>query len=255
MPPIAIALAGLPPDADPRAIFERASALGFRALALDATRRGLRPRDLDRSARRDLAAALRRAQLQLAGVDLFIPPEHFSDPARADRALDAALRAIEFTGEIAPLTDRPAGFRPPLAIEAPRVASAAGALRALEQAAERHGVVLADAAWPPLESTTPTGVRAIALDPAAVLLAGADPSAELIRHASRLAQARLSDLSPAGRVAPAVTPGGRLATSDYLLSIVGSGHAGPALLDLRNVPQPLEAAERFASKFLQPRPR
>lgn len=261
IPPIALSLAGLPGPAElpAREMLARASSLGFRSIALDATRPGMRPRELDRSARRDLAASMRRVGLGLAGVDCFIPPEHFLDPSRADRALTSALQAIEFAGELAALADRPApGWRPALVMALARPSEADGgwleALGTLVNAGERAGVLIGDSGWPPLRPAEGASVR-IALDPAGVLLAGADPSAEVIRLASRIAQARLSDLSPAGRVAPGVTPGGRLAVEDYLPAVVASGGAGPAVLDLRNVPQPLEAAERVAARFVATRPR
>src|SRR5690606_13026801 len=89
--PAALSIAGVRDDpalkgAGPRAPIEAAAKAGFRAVALDASAAGLRPRDLDRSARRDLAALLRRLELAFAGLDLWIPPEHFASPEHADRA-------------------------------------------------------------------------------------------------------------------------------------------------------------------------
>jgi len=52
--PPSIALVRLP--GDPRESMEAARRLGFRAVTLDATRPGLRPREMDRSARRGPAA-------------------------------------------------------------------------------------------------------------------------------------------------------------------------------------------------------
>lgn len=102
---LALALGSLP-EGDGRARIEAAKALGFRAIALDAT--VLRARDLDRSARRDLAAIFRRDGLAITGWDLPIPPAHFSDPARADRAISAARATIELAGDIERLA--PSGF-------------------------------------------------------------------------------------------------------------------------------------------------
>lgn len=102
---LALAIGTLP-DGDGRARIEAAKALGFRAIALDAT--VLRARDLDRSARRDLAAIFRRDGLAITGWDLPIPPAHFADPARADRAISAARATIELAGDIERLT--PSGY-------------------------------------------------------------------------------------------------------------------------------------------------
>src|SRR5690606_31973157 len=87
--PIAISLAGLdqggaPPivpwGAGARAAINWAAAAGWRAITLDATAPDTRSRALDNSARRDLASALRRAELAFAGLDLWIPAEHFTRP-------------------------------------------------------------------------------------------------------------------------------------------------------------------------------
>ncbi|MEM7756072.1 MAG: hypothetical protein AAF297_10600, partial [Planctomycetota bacterium] len=81
-----VAVSALPALPASKAAIGAVSAMGARAIQLDATRAGLRPRDLERSARRDLAATMRREELAFSGVDLWIPPHHFVDPDRADRA-------------------------------------------------------------------------------------------------------------------------------------------------------------------------
>ncbi len=83
---------------DARDRIEAARRLGCRAVHLDAML--LKPRDLDRSARRDLAAYLRRAELAVTGWDLIIPAAHWADPARVDRAVAATLAAIDLADEI-----------------------------------------------------------------------------------------------------------------------------------------------------------
>ncbi|GAB5495691.1 MAG: hypothetical protein Phyf2KO_07710 [Phycisphaerales bacterium] len=77
--------------------------LGYRAIALDSTHPELRARSLDRSARRDLAASLKRSQLCLSGVDVFVPAKHFADRENADRATAAVLGAIELARELGSL--------------------------------------------------------------------------------------------------------------------------------------------------------
>ena len=73
--PLAPTLAPL--GEQPRAALARLSKLGFRHVQLDATQPGLRPRELDRSARRHLAATLRRPEDSPIGVDLWVPASHF----------------------------------------------------------------------------------------------------------------------------------------------------------------------------------
>ena len=77
------------------------ASLGARAVTLDAG--VLRARDLDRSARRDVASMLRRAQLALAGVDAWVPPEHVGRAETAARAIAAVVGACELASELAPL--------------------------------------------------------------------------------------------------------------------------------------------------------
>ena len=118
--PLSIAIAGL--DAgpghpwsrpgggvDPRRAIEWVAGFvashGVRSIQLDVTMPEVRPRDLDRSGRRDLAALLRRCGLSISGLDLFIPPEHFSDAASEERAVGAAGHASGMLAELAGLVD------------------------------------------------------------------------------------------------------------------------------------------------------
>ena len=87
-------------DGTVRMALERLSAAGFQSVQLDATMAGLRPRDLDIRARKDLLGLLGRRSLTLAGVDLFIPRRHFMEPENLDRALSAALAGIELAADL-----------------------------------------------------------------------------------------------------------------------------------------------------------
>ena len=78
----------------PRVVLDRLAVCGFRAVQLSASQPGLRPRELDRSGRRDLAGRLRRLALVAAGVDLWIPRAQLLDPARVDRAVGTMLDAV-----------------------------------------------------------------------------------------------------------------------------------------------------------------
>ena len=65
---------------DLRSILDRLHHEGWQAVQLSAAMPGTRPRDLGSSARRDLQATLRRNELLAAGMDLWIPREHYIDP-------------------------------------------------------------------------------------------------------------------------------------------------------------------------------
>jgi sugar phosphate isomerase/epimerase len=230
-PTPAISLAGLPRDAapwaTPRDAISWVRALPARAIVLDAARPGLRPRELGGSARRDLAALLRRSELLLAGLDLFPPPEHLADAAHADRAVEALTQAIGLAAYLAAATGDPPLLTTRLGDAAPEAI-----VRELASAAERRGVTLADAAWPA------SAHARVALDPAAVLAAGSDPCAEAARHAERLAAARLSDLGPAGRV---VAGSARLDLPAYAASLAISP-LRTVTIDLSHLRDPASAA-------------
>ncbi len=98
-------LAITPLQGSPRERLETAHALGARAVVLDVALPGLRPRELDRSARRGLFALLRRLELRLDGADLPIPPAHFTDPARQDRALSVVAATCALLAEAAGLAE------------------------------------------------------------------------------------------------------------------------------------------------------
>ena len=84
----------------PRSALDRLAGMGFRSVQLSAAQPGLRPRELDRSGRRDLLTRLQRLQMPAAGLDLWIPTEHFLDPARVDRAMAAVGTAIELAADL-----------------------------------------------------------------------------------------------------------------------------------------------------------
>ncbi|MEO0511779.1 MAG: hypothetical protein AAF108_02650 [Planctomycetota bacterium] len=125
-------LAALAPRDALRAVAEAWLPAGGRLITLDATAHGFRPRALNRSARRDLAAALRRDELELAGIDCFVPSDHFHRAATRGRAADAVADALGLAEDLA----------------ARRVALRAGeglpedVARELSATAERRGVTL-----------------------------------------------------------------------------------------------------------------
>lgn len=281
---LALALAGLDADAPEwnrglRAALDQSSALGLRAVHLDAAAPvgiGVRPRDLDRSARRDVAASLRRAKLAFAGLDLPIPAAHFADHASVDRAVAAVIAAIDLAAELRALTE---STQPVVSLSLPENTDTA-ITKTLAEKAERAGVRLADhaaaltamrqprqsqplsaartqpitpqliAAAPNNPSSSPNFSTAlgIGLDPADLLLAGIAPEAAAAKLGADLASARLSDLSSLGRIAPG-EPGGRLDLPAYLAALSIGYINRPIILDLRGIKNPTQAITKTLEKL------
>ena len=232
-----------------RGLIDWAGAAGFRAVQLNAAQPGIRPRELDRSGRRELAALLRRSDTACAGLDLWIPPEHFNDPARGDRAVEAVVGAVELAWELGGLAA--GGKRSTGQAQAPAVCLTlpaecpATVLAALESAASRCGVRIADHAWPITTRAGSTMWIGVGIDPAAVLSAGEDPAALAARLGNRVAAGRLSDTAAAGATAGRTAPGGgqgRLDVLAYGVALAAAGYRGWAVLDLRGIADQSAAA-------------
>lgn len=214
-----------------------------RWIQLDATLAGIRPRELDRSARRDLAASLRRSGLGLSGVDLFIPPKHFEDASTLERALSAVSAACELVDELARLVDA----RRVVSVVLPRTAKREGSAIGGDPAATTgtqqienewthaivgaitSGVRLADHALG--EGPRIEGVS-VGVDPAMAMLAGLDVMKVVGGAGDRIAGARLSDASELGRV---VVGKGNLDVLAYLVSLHVARYSSPVVLDLRGL--------------------
>lgn len=243
-PELSLSLAGLAPDpgapwaAGPRAAIEWCAKAGFRAIQLDAAAAGIRPRELDRSARRDIAAVLRRGQLVLSGLDLWIPPEHLTDPSRSGRAIEAIAQAVELSSELTRLGAGPAAV---VSVVLPPTLSDE-AKRGIANHAEQHGARIADHTLPAATTAPQPGSPiGIGLDPAALLLAGQDPAQTAARAGPALAAARLSDATMVGRAAWG-QPGGRLDLTAYLAALAVGGYCRPLVLDLRGLHDQARAA-------------
>jgi sugar phosphate isomerase/epimerase len=250
--PLSLALVGITSaeiGTDPRAQIAWAGGAGYHAVQLDATAATVRPRELDRSGRRDVAALLRRNDLVSSGVDLFIPSDHLTDPAHADRAMGAMLGAIVFCAELAELT----GGMPVLSTVLPHEPEADGIVRTIAEAAQSHGVRVADCAWPPSERHGAESPIGVGVDPATVSLAGdvgegiaRDPAAAVSSLRGRLAGVRLSDIAASGRVAPGE---GRLDELAYVVAIATSAHRGYLVVDLRGVRRQGEVARDVVERL------
>jgi sugar phosphate isomerase/epimerase len=200
----------------PRQVIEQLASMNFRHVQLSATLPGMRPRELDASARRDVLAVLRRFQLVPAGVDLWIATVDFMDPARADRAMTAVREAIALAGDLGRLM---------LSLTLP---SDPAATEAIINWAQRAGVPLADHSIPPLARDG----AGVGIDPAAWLSQGKDPVAGVLEHGPRLASARLCDLSATGIRGP-IAAGGRLDVAGYQVSLAAAGYRSPLVIDAR----------------------
>lgn len=221
-----------------RATFERVGALGYRGVQLDGAQPGLRARELDRSARRDLLATLRRRELRVTGIDLWIPAAHFTDIAGADRAVDRTLEAIGLAADLG---------RAPISLVLPGAEDddAGGAVAMIRAAAEREGVALVDHAVPPALATT------IGIDPPAWLAAGEDPCAALARHASRVGVARLVDLLSTGMRGPAGDPrDGRLDLVAFRAAVSLAPENAVVVVDARQWTDPWAGVEASAERWV-----
>jgi len=260
---IALALSGLdraggrPWDGGLRSELGWASGLGYRAVTLDASRPGLRARELDRSARRDLAALLRRREIALAGLDLWIPAAHFVDPDRADRAVSAMLEAIELAADLATLLGSPAagGGRGCVSVTLP-AAPASSLTDLIRTRAEACGVLVADHTFDASgepgrlhtsgEADDPLGVG---IDPPSVLAGGGEPASLATALGARLKSARLANVVAGGR-APLHARQGVMDELGYLVALATSGYERHMVVDVRGIGDQASAAADAARRLL-----
>ncbi|MBI1336826.1 MAG: TIM barrel protein [Phycisphaera sp.] len=210
---------------------------GMRCLQLDATLPGVRPRELSKRARQDLAALFTRSGVRLTGVDLFIPQRHFVEAAHLDRAMAALVGAMELCVDLG---------RVPLSLALPVSEMEVGSLKFVVESADGLGVKLAvhdERHVDPLVSwLAGVDLRGIGMgiDPAALIAAGLDANQVLHKHGNRVTVARLSDYAAGNR-----TPIGRgeLDVTGYriALDIAGKSCVGPVVLDLRGLSDPTGA--------------
>jgi sugar phosphate isomerase/epimerase len=216
----------------------RLSALGYRACQWPGTAPGCRAKDLDRSGRRGVAAALRRRELGLSGIDFWIPAAHFLDATTVDRAVAAVGEAVTLASDLAePGRPRPTvsvllPIESDLAKDATLVARLNEVVAELGRLAGREGVAVADHSSD-APARTAAGL-AIGLDPVAELAAGRDPALAAIRAGSHLASARLADLSRSGLRMPPLEPReARLDLDAYLAALDAGGYRRELVVDAR----------------------
>lgn len=213
--------------------FDAAAALGLAGVQLDAADPSMRPRELGESARRDVAAALRRRGLACSGVDCLVPAERFQDPARVERALEAVHGALELAEALG---------RVAVCVQLPEAHT--DSTLHLQAEACRRGVPLAD-----ITVRAPTG--SVCVDPAAWLAASIDVASEVASLGPRVAAARVVDLLRSGLRGPIGEPGAaRLDAMAYRLALEVAGFQGLPVIDARqwaDAPsQVARCAERWA---------
>lgn len=261
---LSIAMIGLsaepnrPWGESPRSFMGWAARVGFRGVQLDATARGLRARDLGRSARRDLAASLRRLELEPSGFDFLIPAEHLLDPTKADHAMIAMTAALELAGEVCgqaggdrTLTVRlpePAAAGEDAAADTRRAEKIAELRRFVSASAERHGVRVGDLSAGAIEHAS--GMLGVAVDPSVSMGRNESPGKRAARAGERLASARLSDAADAARVVPGSGDLELLAYAGSLsVTPIGQLPGSRVVLDLRGVADAAEAAETARQRW------
>jgi len=239
-------MAGLGRERSPRQLIQWSADVGFRGIALDGTAQGMRSRELGRSARRELAALLRRSELGFAGVDLWIPPSHLLEGEHQDRAVSATLGAISLAGEIGRLNG---DSHPVVSMTLPSDGDAEP-MGQIFSAATAEGVTIADHQWPSMErsdSAEASHAIGVGIDPATILLAGDDPVEQLLMHNPRIACLRLSDADQAGRT---VLGSGRLDVQAYSSALRAGGFAMLALVDVRGLAEPMVAAAEAKERIV-----
>jgi len=240
MPQLSLSTAGVMTAQPARRIIDWAAATGFRAILIDAARPEFRPRELDRSARRGLASLLRRLELTLAGAELWIPPAHYGDPSNAERAVSAATSAIRLIADLAGLVEADRT----LTLTLPREC-ADEAVSAIEQAAVRHDVRIADCHRPR---------RAVTQD--SPIGAGIDPSLIDADGQSAIDAVITCDTPPLAARWPA--PGRRADRAPdpqrYASALSIAGFDADVALDLRDAIDPQNEAPDALERWIQADP-
>ena len=223
-------------DLPPRSALETASRLGFREVALSAAQPGLRPRELDRSARRGLLAELRRLELRCSAIDLFVPREHYADARHVDRALAATRQAVALADDLGATT---VFLRLPPADAEGCLSEAMIELAAIAAGARAR---VADIALdgPPLAAIRSGEDLPVdfAMDTAAWLAAGSDPLAGIVEIDARLAGLRLVDVDANGLRVP-VTRGRGLDLESLRTGLELGRFSGAVVLDARGWAEPV----------------
>lgn len=211
-----------------RDVLARLAEAGARGVRLDATMHEIRPRELDRSGRRDLASLLGRLGLRFAGVDCFVPPEHYSEVSRAERAMMATAGAIELCAELAGLCGGRAGRTVSLTVRPVD----REVIENVREQAERAGVRIGLCVDPTEAGEVLDETIGVCFDAAGSVMRGRDVGQDVLGAGARLVCARLSDTDGFTRVRPGE---GRLDLGGYAAALIGAGYREEVALDMRGV--------------------
>ncbi|MCC5830294.1 MAG: TIM barrel protein [Phycisphaeraceae bacterium] len=230
---------------DIRGCLDRLERLGYRAVQIDATFPATRPRELSKQARRDLAGFCRRREIEIAGLDAFIPVKHFLNKAYVDQAMAATLAALEMAADLGHLPVS-------LGLPAPLLEQDGGLVGELINQADRTGARLAihleeqpDLLASFLERCDHPGIGA-GFSPAHALAAGNDPMVAMGRLGRHVLVGRLCDLSTsvAGSGVRCTLGEGDLDVATYRLGLdMAEQRIGPVILDLDGLSDPWRGAE------------
>lgn len=227
---------------DPRIALDRLASLGFRFVQLSATQPGLRPRDLDNSARRDLTVKLRRWEIAASGIDLWIPPAHFVETSKVDRAVDATKAAIELASD---LERCPVSMEFPSANDDDEVELQA-VIAAIAEHAAKFGIQIADHSVP----VSNWQYIGIGIDPAAWLSNNSDPANAIHKNAEQIVSIRLCDLLTSGMRAPICeSQGSQLDIVQYQVAISVNGYLKPIVIDARQWQDPWTGIAQTANSW------
>lgn len=234
---MSLAMAGLTgcvdvDDPSARGLIGWIASRGVRHVQLDAAMGGIRPRELGRSGRRDLASLIRRAGLSLSGLDLWLPPAHLVDATHQQRAVEATIGACEMAAELRSVLDdgTPRGWSFGVSMTL-HAATPAAVLEEIGASAARFGVVIIDHAWP-ARVVEPGGPIRVGIDPAVLIGAGVPPGGAVLAMSPPPAAFRLSDFVGSGRVAPG---DGSLDLERYDIAMTTLSWGGVVTLDLRGL--------------------
>ena len=222
------------------------TSLGAPLLHLDAMLPGLRPRELDRSARRDLASMLKRNGVGATGIDLFLPPQHLADTSHVDRAVGAITSAIDLLSDLASLGALESKV---LCLVLPQK-PLANALAAIGSAAQERAVTITDFSLPAASDIPASIARGV--DCAQAIAAGQDPASLIASSAP--GAIRLSDWDGTRRVSVGK---GRLDTRLVVASASIASPNVPVVIDLRGIdglasnPKAWESPATVAAKAWQ----
>lgn len=230
-----------------RQAIEQLADAGFSRVQLDAALPGIRPRELDQRARRDLLALVGRRGMTVAGLDLFIPRKDFLQADRVDRALSAVLAAVELAADLG---------RIPLHLPLPVKTLGDDVKSTLIDAADGRSVPLAVHAEDQLDDLAAwvddvdLPCLGMSIDPGALIAAGLNPVDLVHQHAKRLTGARLSDASVGDAATRCAIGAGELDVVAYRIALdLATRRHGGVVLDLRNVDHPLRAAAAARSTW------